>query len=207
MSPMITVSTHPQESSRHSGAAFLVRTRKDVLEADASVTPTVAVIIADNEYDLFWAIDQIGNPYEFEFAEAEVGESVWTAVDVARKGEIDEDIDGEPLEFTQIWSPQECRPDQSGISEGMLSIYRCNNRKWTPMTREMAYRQQTENATSIEAWATFAHLKAVYDSMTDQERQALSEWEDEHVTGDGTYSSTDWPGWIDARARYEQREH
>lgn len=189
------------------GVPFLVRTREDLLEADPNITPTVAVIIADNEHELFWAIDQIGDPYEYEFAEAESGESIWTTVDVARKGEVDDDREGAHLEFTQIWSPQESASDQAGIADGMFTLYRCSDRKWRKVTRDMSRLSAIENIARLEIPATFTRLKAVYDSMTDKERQALTKWEDEHVTGDGTYATTDWPGWDDAGERYEQREN
>ncbi|HBO2102295.1 hypothetical protein [Pseudomonas aeruginosa] len=31
--------------------------------------------------------------------------------------------------------------------------------------------------------------------MTADEKAAFEIWEKAHVTGDGTYSTTDWPGW------------
>lgn len=31
--------------------------------------------------------------------------------------------------------------------------------------------------------------------MTEAEKIALAEWEKEHVTGDGEFGTTDWPGW------------
>ncbi|MDU4254516.1 hypothetical protein [Pseudomonas sp.] len=31
--------------------------------------------------------------------------------------------------------------------------------------------------------------------MTDQEKAALAEWEKTHVTGNGDFGTSDWPGW------------
>lgn len=31
--------------------------------------------------------------------------------------------------------------------------------------------------------------------MTEAEKAELSEWEKKHLTGDGTYGTSNWPGW------------
>jgi len=31
--------------------------------------------------------------------------------------------------------------------------------------------------------------------MTEQEKSELTEWEKIHVTGDGRFGTSDWPGW------------
>ncbi|GAA0694531.1 hypothetical protein ISN75_02620 [Dyella marensis] len=38
-------------------------------------------------------------------------------------------------------------------------------------------------------------------SLTEAERAELKIWEKEHVTGDGQFATSDWPGWAVAYKR------
>lgn len=42
---------------------------------------------------------------------------------------------------------------------------------------------------------TTERIVTVYPQMTDAEKSDLSSWEKTHVTGDGKFASSDWPGW------------
>ena len=49
----------------------------------------------------------------------------------------------------------------------------------------------------------FERIVTFLPKLTDAERQALEDWEKEHVTGDGATGSSDWPGWPDVFKRLE----
>lgn len=49
-----------------------------------------------------------------------------------------------------------------------------------------------------ERQVLIATIEKVFDALprlNDQEREELETWERKHVTGDGAYATTDWPGW------------
>lgn len=43
--------------------------------------------------------------------------------------------------------------------------------------------------------ARYEHLIKAAETMTDAEKAELATWEKNHVTGDGAYTTSDWPGW------------
>lgn len=47
---------------------------------------------------------------------------------------------------------------------------------------------------------TVERILAMHPRMTESERQALAEWEEENL-GSGDKGTTDWPGWSDVYAR------
>ncbi|QTJ31048.1 hypothetical protein [Xanthomonas citri] len=49
----------------------------------------------------------------------------------------------------------------------------------------------------------FERIATFFPKLTEAERQALQDWETEHVIGDGTFGSSDWPGWPDVFRRLE----
>lgn len=38
-------------------------------------------------------------------------------------------------------------------------------------------------------------MMETYKSMSEEERQKLTEWEQAHVDGSGRVATSDWPGW------------
>lgn len=48
---------------------------------------------------------------------------------------------------------------------------------------------------------TAERIVSAYARMTDAERAALHAWEAEHVTGDGRFATSGWPGWTAVFAR------
>lgn len=55
-----------------------------------------------------------------------------------------------------------------------------------------------------ERRVVIATLEKVFDALprlNDQEREALATWRRKQVTGDGTYATSDWPGWSDVFKR------
>ena len=60
-----------------------------------------------------------------------------------------------------------------------------------------------EEATGANArMTTMERLVVIQQSMTDEERDQLQEWERDHVTGDGRHATSDWPGWDEMIKRY-----
>jgi hypothetical protein len=50
---------------------------------------------------------------------------------------------------------------------------------------------------------TAERIVAAYAVMTPEEKAALHAWEAQHVTGDGTFATSDWPGWQSVFARIQ----
>ncbi|MCZ8254465.1 MAG: hypothetical protein O9327_02135 [Polaromonas sp.] len=48
---------------------------------------------------------------------------------------------------------------------------------------------------------TAERMVALSSRMTQEEKDELLAWEREHVTGDGKFGTTDWPGWKAVVAR------
>lgn len=49
--------------------------------------------------------------------------------------------------------------------------------------------------------ARYERIIKAATAMTEAEKQALAEWEKEHVTGSGDFGTSDWPGWDDVISR------
>jgi len=50
-------------------------------------------------------------------------------------------------------------------------------------------------------YLTVERIVHLSDKMTGAEKKALKKWEKNHVTGDGTYGTSNWPGWKQLIAR------
>jgi hypothetical protein len=49
--------------------------------------------------------------------------------------------------------------------------------------------------------ANYERIIKAATSLSEQEKAELKEWERKHVTGDGKFASSDWPGWNAVIAR------
>lgn len=43
--------------------------------------------------------------------------------------------------------------------------------------------------------ARYERIIKAATALTEQEKDGLTEWERTHVTGDGRFATSDWPGW------------
>lgn len=47
----------------------------------------------------------------------------------------------------------------------------------------------------MEIYAYYGIMIAIYKLLPPEEREDLERWDSEMVTGDGTFATSDWPGW------------
>lgn len=55
--------------------------------------------------------------------------------------------------------------------------------------------KKTEDERLAPLLARYERIVKAGMAMNDREKAELAEWEKVHVTGDGQFGTTDWPGW------------
>jgi hypothetical protein len=62
---------------------------------------------------------------------------------------------------------------------------------WLHLGGEQSIMKQQARA----AMAVYERIAVASERLTADEQAALKDWEKAHVTGDGKFATTDWPGW------------
>jgi hypothetical protein len=164
--------------------AYFVRIKQDhVTEGE---NPFVGIFLADTLVGLGIAIDQQQDPDICEAAEIEISaEGIFLEAASNEEGE----------DFAD--SLRYC-----GVTEGLQELLdSMENMEWYDLgdwskeyietLSDIIAHRDTEEGFYLNA----QRIAALYPMMSHSEKQALAIWESENITGDGQFTTSDWPGW------------
>lgn len=172
--------------------AYFVGIKEEELETGAD--PFVGIFFSDSIVGLGIAIDQRYDPGACEVAE----------IDINNEGvffNLKHENDGEDT-FIAL--------GYDGATEGLEELFdqlEDNSLEWHDLaTWSDDYFDMLdeimESRNSSEGYLLNAQrIVTLYPLMSDNEKAALEKWEAEHVTGDGRFGTSDWPGWDDVFKR------